>query len=132
MSFADAAATQPAWLQIWFAWLVGILFFTPVALTAMRQSRGMGLVCLGVALLTAVVMPWLYDLWGYVRLLGLGHVVLWTPLLIWLWPRLHGLDGAARIVAWVFFLTLGASLIVDYIDVLRWLLGERGTLIPGG
>lgn len=132
MSFADAAATQPAWLQIWFAWLVGILFLAPVTLAAMRQSRAMGLVCLGAALLTAVVMPWLYDLWGYVRLLGIGHVVLWTPLLIWMWPRLRGLNGAARVVAWVFFLTLGASLIVDYIDVLRWLLGERGTLIPGG
>ncbi len=130
MSFSEAAATQPDHLQIWFAWLVGVMFLAPLALIAFRQSRRIGLVALAVALLTAVAMNWAYNMWGYVRLLGLVHVVLWTPLLIWIWPRLAGLTGAARIIAWVFVLTLGVSLVIDYIDVIRWLLGERESLVP--
>ncbi|MFK7940954.1 MAG: hypothetical protein AB8B82_16355 [Roseovarius sp.] len=130
MTFAEAAATQPQYLQLWFAWLIGVMFVAPLALLIWRNSRVIGVVGLGVAGLMSLLMPWLYDMWGYVRLLGLGHVVLWTPLLIWMWPRLPALTGAARIIAWTFWLTLGASLIIDYIDVIRWLLGDRATLVP--
>jgi len=132
MTFAEAAATQPLHLQIWFAWLVGVMFLAPVALIAFAQSRRIGLVCLIVALVTGPVMMWLYAQVGYVRLLGLGHVVLWTPLLVWLWPRLRSgaLNGLPLIIAWVFFGTLGASLVIDYLDVIRWVVGDRASLIP--
>lgn len=131
MTFAEAAATQPLYLQIWFAWLVGVMFLAPLVLLAFAQSRRIGLVCLIAALLTAAAMPWLYAQVGYVRLLGLGHVVIWTPLLVYLWPRLRsgGLTGLPLIVAWVFFATLAASLVIDYVDVIRWLLGDRASLI---
>lgn len=130
MTFAEAAATQPQHLQLWFVWLVGVMFIAPVLLLIWSQSRVVGLAGMAVAALTTLVMPWLYDMWGYVRLLGLGHVVLWTPLLIWMWPRLPALIGVPRIIAWVLFLTLGASLVIDYIDVIRWLMGDRGSLVP--
>lgn len=131
MSFADAAATQPFYLQIWFAWLVGTLFLAPLLLLIFRTSRTIGAVCLGAAVLTALIMPWLYGQVGYVRLLGLGHVIIWTPLLLWLWPRLRSgaLTGLPLILAWVFFATLAASLVIDYIDVIRWLLGDRASLV---
>ncbi len=131
MTFAEAAATQPQYLQLWFVWLVGVMFIAPVLLLIWSQSRRIGIVSLAVAGITAILMPLLYNQWGYVRLLGLGHVVLWTPLLIWMRPRLPALTDKARIIAWVFFATLAVSLVIDYIDVIRWLAGDRASLVPG-
>ncbi len=77
-------------------------------------------------------MTTLYTLNGYNRLLGLFHVVCWTPLLIYLWknrPRENrDASGAAALYPrWLrtLFITDLASLAVDYIDVLRYLLGHR-------
>ena len=64
---------------------------------------------------------------GWSRLLGLPHVVFWTPL--WLlalreWRR-GDATGAYRRWLTVLLWTDGISLLFDYSDVIRYLLGER-------
>lgn len=128
MTFQEAVATESALLRLWMLWLVIALTVTPLILLLFRQSRREGLIVLGVALGTIVFMQWLYDQVGYVRLLGLPHVLLWTPLALYLWLRQGELGGVPRAIVLVFLVTISISLVFDYIDVARWFLGERSSM----
>lgn len=74
-----------------------------------------------------VLMNWLFGEYGYQRILGLAHIVFWTPLLIYLWARRRHWNMASLSGKWLaaLFATNLVSLIIDYIDVARYLSGER-------
>jgi hypothetical protein len=82
---------------------------------------------LGAWLCNFVFMSVLYELNGYNRLLGLSHVIWWTPLLVYLFRRRARLspDPPFRLWIQVLFLTNAISLVVDYIDVIRYAFGDR-------
>jgi len=67
---------------------------------------------------------------GFTRLMGLMHI-LWIPLLVYLCPQLPGdpLGNGASIWIWSVFLINGTSLIIDAVDVTRYIRGERQSLI---
>ena len=90
-------------------------------------GRSQARVVLAVFLVNLLFMSVLHAWVGYERLLGLSHVLLWTPLLVYLWRSgaLHGAEDWFRRWARVLFATNAASLVVDYVDVVRYLLGER-------
>ena len=75
---------------------------------------------------------------GFVRLLGLGHIVAWVPMLLWLVPRLANLGGGTPFGRWLLAVVVVdlASLAIDFVDVGRYLAGDRrpvpGTQPPGG
>ena len=70
----------------------------------------------------------LYEINGYNRFLGLAHVVFWTPLSIYLYRRLRNLFGPPLFESWIRVLlaSIGLSLVIDYVDVLRYIMGDRG------
>jgi len=111
----------PVWLQVWIMWL-GVANFGSVFFLRHIQARWTLAAFLG----AATVMSGLYALNGFNRLLGLGHVVFWTPLLLYLFRQRAEL-APGRLRSWVstVILTNGVSLIVDYADVVRYLLGDR-------
>lgn len=79
--------------------------------------------------LTFPAMIAAHSMIGYSRLLGLVHVVFWTPFALWLWGRRGGWRVRETIAGkWILllFATMLVSLAFDYADVARWLLGERG------
>jgi hypothetical protein len=120
---ADIAA-QPQWIQVWLNILIGVLVLSiPFSLVRVEARW----ILLGLVLGVAGVV-FLYSLSGYSRLLGLGHVVAWTPLVIYLLARRSRWRVAETwsgkwIVAAVSVLIV--SLAFDYLDVIRWVLGER-------
>ncbi len=61
------------------------------------------------------------------RLLGLGHIVAWVPMLLWLVPRLRALDPGTAFGRWLLAVVVLdlASLAIDFVDVGRYLAGER-------
>lgn len=132
MSFADAVATQGPVIRLWVLWLTVIMLATPAVLLFFRATRRDAVVVLTATLATIVSMQWLYGEMGFVRLLGLPHVVIWTPLAVYLVLRLiqGGLPALPRIAIKVFLASILVSLVFDYIDVIRWLLGERGSMLP--
>ena len=73
----------------------------------------------------------LVKIQGFTRLLGLMHV-LWVPLVAWLALRLDHIPADDFFGMWVRVLIVinGISLIIDAIDVVRYLKGERQPLIP--
>ncbi|MEL7011841.1 MAG: hypothetical protein AAFO72_01035 [Pseudomonadota bacterium] len=132
MSLSEAIATQAMWIQIWVGWLAVINIATLAALLLKPASRRDGIVVGGAFLANYLLMNRLYGQFGYVRLLGLSHVLIWTPLALYLVPAVR----SERIVGWVrrltqvFVVSMGISLIFDTVDVARWILGERASMLP--
>lgn len=131
MSFSEAVATQPDMLRLWVLWLTVAMIAAPLILLVFRPSRRAGLVTLLANVAAALSMQWLYGQVGFVRLLGLAHVVFWVPLLAWLLPKLRaGWPAVPRAALTVFLLTIGVSLVFDVADVIRYIAGDRSSLVP--
>ncbi len=75
----------------------------------------------------ALLMEAMYHQYGFQRILGLPHVIFWTPLVIYLWRRREIWDRGGISGKWLglVFVTNVTSLVIDYIDVARYLSGER-------
>ena len=119
----SAILQEPWWLVAWIGWLfavnaAGLLFVSEI------EARWV----LAALVASGVTMWVLYELAGYTRLLGLAHVLYWTPLVVYLYRRLSTLMGPPLFEHWVRLLlaTNGLSLLVDSVDVLRYLFGARG------
>jgi hypothetical protein len=132
MSFSEAVATQGPLLRLWVGWMTLLMVATPVLLLLHKTCRRDGAVMLAAAIVNISLMMWLYGQMGFVRLLGLPHVLIWTPLAVYmmLMLRNHRMPRLPRLASWTYLVTIMISLVFDYIDVARWLLGERGPIPP--
>ncbi len=130
MTFQEALAQQPEWVQIWVNWMGFVLIGSFAALMFSRATRRDALIILAVNIPNFLVMQWLYGQLGYVRLLGVAHVIFWTPLTVYLIFRMRDSAIAApfRQVLLLLISTMIISLGFDYVDVARYLLGERDPL----
>jgi hypothetical protein len=84
MTLEEAVAQQPGWVGYWLYWLLFGAFILPFALLFWRQSRIAGAAAVAAAVVAGFGVGWLCDRMGYVKLLGLPHIVVWTPLAIYL------------------------------------------------
>ena len=127
MTFGEAMALQPTWVQIWLNVLLLGAFILPLSFLIWRQSRVAGIATIAVSVVAGFSIAWMYSQLGYVKLLGLPHVILWTPLAVFLWRQIRRADMPAwpRRLMSVSLVIIVISLVFDYADVARWLLGER-------
>ena len=132
MSFEEAIATQPSWVQWWVNWMSIAIVGSMIALLFSKTTRRDSAVILITSLAIFFMMMWLYQQIGFVRLLGIVHVVIWTPLAVYFWRRQNNsaITAPFRQVIWVFLATIVVSLVFDYADVVRYLLGERESMVP--
>jgi len=72
------------------------------------------------------LMGLLYDGIGYVRLLGLAHLLCWGPVWLWILSRRREYTWRSLFGGYlhVYLLIAGISLVIDVIDVARYLLGD--------
>ena len=90
-----------------------------------------GRLALGAIAGAAVVMLGVYSRYGFVRLMGFGHLLFWIPLVAFFLHRLNGdpgPEGAFRMWLWSIVIVNGASLVLDLADVVRYAMGEREDL----
>jgi hypothetical protein len=114
----------------WPAW-VALLFV--VNLTAVAfLPRVEAWVVLGGLGLGAMLQMAIFARFGFVRLLALGHVH-WLAMVPWLLWRLDGIAEPAM-ARWVVAVSLvcGLSLVIDTIDLLRYVRGERTPAVARG
>jgi len=123
--------SNTGWIKIWFYWLGFAIVATPATLVFSQETRRDALIVMVINISVVVSMGWLFRQIGYVRLLGIVHVILWTPLLIYLIGRARNGDMALlfRSVIWLFVATLAVSLAFDFVDVVRYLLGDRDSMV---
>lgn len=125
--FTLASGPQTVWLY----WMSFAIIVTPLVLVFSKATRLDALIVLLTNIAMLVGMSWIYDLMGYVRLMGIVHVILWTPLFVYLFLRAKKgeMPLLCRMVIWMFAATLAVSLVFDYTDAVRYLLGERASMI---
>lgn len=133
MSFAEAMAAQPAWVGVWLKILMAGGFILPLTLFIWRETRWAALFSVLGNVFNTFAVQWMYNQMGYVKLLGVPHMLAWTPLVVYLvilarrpttrvWPRR---------ICWVVVAVLSVSLAFDTVDAVRWILGERTpTFLP--
>ena len=119
------------WLTVWLYWMAFAIAITPLVLIFYKATRLDAVIVFFTNLAMFAGMSWVYDQMGYVRLMGIVHVILWTPLLIYLVVRAKNgeLPLPSRLVMWMFAATLAVSLAFDYTDTIRYILGEREPMI---
>lgn len=121
-SIYSMKAPWPLWVAMLMALnMMGSLFFIhTLEAKAVLASTMAG----------AMFMMLLFSGYGFVRLLGLGHIF-WVPLVIWLGLRFPATDLDTPFGIWV-ALVLGfniLSLVMDTLDVSLYFLGDRKPMV---
>ena len=119
-AFTTDVEKQPMWVQVWLNILGPVNF---AAIFFIFKSR-LPWIVLGAIIVSFFMMMYLYDAYGYVRLLGLPHIVVWTPMLLYFLKEVPKLD--ASLMKKYLYLAMGTnfiSLLFDYVDVARYFLG---------
>ena len=125
MNFMKTMLMMP---KPWVGWL-GMLTFANFISPLIFITTLEGQVVLGTGIVSAMIQMGIFQAKGFVRLLGIGHSP-WIPMLVWLWTRL---DWDFSIFAyWILALIVlnSLSLIIDAVDVARYLMGERDPHLP--
>jgi hypothetical protein len=110
----------------WNVW-VGILAMINMVggLVYIRTMEGqLALACL---MLGFLVMWGIYAKKGFVRLLGLGHLIAWPPLMIWYAKVISEGRAEGSFESWLLAVLVvnGISFIIDLVDVVRYSLGDK-------
>jgi hypothetical protein len=109
--------------RIWVGLLILLNGIVPLAFLETLEAR----VVLLAFMVGAMLQMALFGARGFVRLLGMGHLVVWLPMLLWLWGRLGEAGGEGLFERWLLAVILadGLSLLIDAVDVVRYALGDR-------
>lgn len=107
--------------RIWCLWLVAINLACVFYIQHIEAQ-----VILIVALAAVLLQAAIHKRVGFVRLLGIAHVF-WIPMLAWMATRADHIAANPGLRDWIILLaaTNALSLVVDGIDVARYLRGER-------
>jgi len=111
----------PPLLRAWAVLLVAVNALSILFIQSVYAQVALAAVTIGV-----IIMAVIHARLGYVRLLGIGHI-LWIPMLPWLVCELSNVDHDSWLYWWLVCLIVLNSicLTVDTIDVVRFLRGER-------
>jgi len=135
MALGDTMADQSAWLNVWIPILMFGSFILPLALLIWKSSRMARLAAIAAGLLSFVAITWMYEQLGFVKLLGLPHVLFYTPIVIYFISRLRSgeLPKISRRLQMASLVIILISLAFDYIDAAHYILGNRTPLpVPDG
>ena len=126
MTLNEHMLTSPTWVIVWVGVMLAVMAAAiPFALKDWR-ARFAILAMLG----NMILMNALFARFGYTRILGLAHVIFWTPLLAYLWKTRNAHPTRIWTGRWVklAIAVIFISLLFDYSDVARYLLGDKAVL----
>lgn len=114
------------WIRAWVAMLVWIMVGGPMLFWDHFEAR----VILATIMFAGLLMSWLTGRYGFVRLLGLGHLP-FLPLWAYLFDKArdypHG--DAFGTYLWIVLGVITISLAFDIADVIRYIRGERAEMV---
>lgn len=129
-----AVALEPEWLRWWFramlASQLAAIFFIVTRHDGRWRARPESIAILVSFVAVGVMMNWMYAKVGYVRLLGLPHLIFWTPVFLWIWGKFRrdAYCGPFKYYAFFYLIIVGTSLVIDTSDLIRYLLGDHQPL----
>jgi len=109
----------------WVAWVM-LLVVVNVVISLFYLTTIEAQVVLGAALIGAIIQTAIFSTKGFVRLLGIGHI-LWIPMVFWLWSRIGLAAPGSFFQSWLIAVMVldTISLVIDATDVIRYWNGER-------
>ena len=115
----------------WKLWLM-LLIFVNMIVPLFYLDRLEAKVVLLAIVASMILMVTLTKLTGFTRLLGLGHIF-WIPLLLFLGTRFAEIPANDSFGIWVRMLMVlnAISLVIDGIDVGRYIAGDRAETVTG-
>ncbi len=122
IKFNKGIMKMPVHWQLWLALLLTVNLVVPLFFLDRLEAQ----IIVAALLASALFMTILTGVSGFNRLLGLGHIF-WIPLLYFLWMRLDQIPANDFFGIWVrTLMTLNAaSLVFDFVDVARFIAGDR-------
>ena len=122
IGFTKGMMSMPMPWLVWLGLLLAVNVVGPIYFFEALEAK----VVLVAFLASLGLMTAMFAAKGFVRLLGIGHI-LWVPMVPWLWIRLDQVGPGEPIGYWITAVIIldSISLIIDGIDVLRYLKGER-------
>ncbi len=128
IKFNKGVMRGPIHVRLWLMLLIFFNLLVPLFYIHRVEAQ----VVLGALLASATLMTVLTGLSGFTRLLGLGHIF-WLPLLYFLWNRLGQIPADDLFGVWIrIVIAVNAiSLVIDGIDVFRYIAGDRAETVKG-
>jgi len=129
LTLTEALMTLPVYVKVWLG-VMAITFAASLLFVVKKTPAGWKPQWEAIAIpvsffLGAVVIEWLYSIYGLSRILGLGHLVAWTPFYVWILTRRSHLDPTTWVSKYmaVYLVVAGLCLVIDTIDLGRYLIG---------
>ena len=128
IKFNKGVMRGPIHVRLWLMLLIFFNLLVPLFYIHRVEAQ----VVLGALLASATLMTVLTGLSGFTRLLGLGHIF-WLPVLYFLWNRLGQIPADDLFGVWIRILIAvnAISLVIDGIDVFRYIAGDRAETVKG-
>ncbi len=128
IKFNKGVMRGPIHVRLWLMLLIFFNLLVPLFYIHRVEAQ----VVLGALLASATLMTVLTGLSGFTRLLGLGHIF-WLPLLYFLWNRLGQIPADDLFGVWIrIVIAVNAiSLVIDGIEILRYIAGDRAETVKG-
>src|SRR5215831_4617328 len=107
--------------RLWCVWLVGVNVACLLFITHSEAQVVLAVTAIAVAGQTLI-----YQRIGFTRILGTTHI-LWVPMFGWMATRIDAIANEPSLAYWLvaLFVTNLVSMVVDTIDAIRFLRGER-------
>jgi hypothetical protein len=122
LSFMKVLLKMPRHWVVWVGLLMALNMLFPLFYLTTLEAK----VVLATMMASAGLMLFIFTKKGFVRLLGLGHI-LWIPLIVWLLTRVNFMTADTRFEQWLLAIIVlnGLSLVIDLLDVVRYYEGDR-------
>jgi len=136
-SLGEAIFTQPLWLQGWVMLLMAANLAAILFIVGRDNGKWLfrkeSLAIVVSFMAAGMIMEWMYAKLGYVRLLGLAHLIAWTPVYAYILSRRKqlGMSGWYGKYIYFYLIIAGISLLVDALDVVRYLMGDGELFLRG-
>ena len=125
--FTDLTTISPEWMLIGWQVFFGVMAVALIFALWRPEARA---ILVGTVMGVAMVLV-IYAQFGYSRIIGVGHILFWTPTLFYMVSLL----GTGPVVKtwfgrwlWLAILVMAVALSLDYFDLGRYLFGDRQIL----
>ena len=128
LRFNKGVLKFPVGVKLWLLVLLVANFLIPLLLLPRLEAT----VVLATFFASFGLMVLITRLSGFTRLLGLGHILL-IPLIFYLWGPLGGAEDSGLYSIWLRGLIAvnTVCVLLDAIDIARYLRGDRGEMVAG-
>lgn len=122
IGFMKSIFSMKAPWPLWVALLMGLNMVGPLFFIHTLEAKAV----LGSTMAGAMLMMFIFSRFGFVRLMGLGHIF-WIPLVIWLGINIPEIGFNTPFGVWLAMVLVAnlISLTIDILDVALYIKGDR-------